>query len=532
MFKTLMAVRLKALSQSLFSRVSGSKKSRGPLFKLLIGLLAVYIVFVVLSSVGAICYMVGKPLITMGLSWLYFALGAALCVVVGMFATVFIAQKQLFEANDNELLLSLPIAPRYILASRLLTVMLMEWLFTVMIMGPIGVVYCLLATPTVAGIALFVFATVLLPFLSAALASLIGWLMALITSRMRRKNIFTTVLMLAFVLLFMYVYMSAQGYITQLAANGVAVAEAIRRTVPMLYAFGVAVAEHSVWQLLHLAAWCLIPFGLMYVLLSRSFIRIATAKHGGIRVRYKEKKWRVSTARTALLKKEWRFFFSLPIYILNCSLGTVIVVVGCVAMLIKKEEMASLLNAMPGMDASLLMCAMLCMGVIMTNTASCALSLEGKRLWIIRSSPIRVTDVFFSKVAVNVLIGLPGVLLGTAVGWAVWQIAWAEVLLMLLTALLVLLFEALLGMTVNLLLPRFDWIDETAVIKQSGSVLWTMLGSFVAVLLPGATYALWLHRFVGGTAFMAMAAALFVVVDAALILYLGKGGKKRFEKRL
>ena len=54
----------------------------------------------------------------------------------GIFGTVFTAKAQLFEAKDNELLLSLPVRPRDILASRMVSLLLWNLLFGVLVAVP------------------------------------------------------------------------------------------------------------------------------------------------------------------------------------------------------------------------------------------------------------------------------------------------------------------------------------------------------------------------------------------------------------
>ena len=65
------------------------------------------------------------PLAAAELDWLYFALMGMVAVFLGAFGSVFNTYSTLYMAKDNDLMLSLPIPVRTIMASRLLTVYLM-----------------------------------------------------------------------------------------------------------------------------------------------------------------------------------------------------------------------------------------------------------------------------------------------------------------------------------------------------------------------------------------------------------------------
>ena len=88
----------------------------------------------------------------------YFTLFALVGVLMGVFGSVFNTFSGLYQAKDNDLLLSLPIPVRAILASRLLGVYLMGLMFSGVILLPCVIVYwavgVLTAATVLGGIAL------------------------------------------------------------------------------------------------------------------------------------------------------------------------------------------------------------------------------------------------------------------------------------------------------------------------------------------------------------------------------------------
>ena len=88
---------------------------------------------------------------------------------------------------------------------------------------------------------------------------------------------------------------------------------------------------------------------------------------------------------------------------------------------------------------------------------------------------------------------------------------------------------ALLGVFINLLLPKFNWINETVAIKQGMSSLVCMLVPMGIVALYILPYILWLVEYMSVTVYT-LIFAIAVVVGAFLVYsYLTGRGRKRFE---
>ena len=52
-------------------------------------------------------------------------------------------------------------------------------------------------------------------------------------------------------------------------------------------------------------------------------------------------------------------------------------------------------------------------GVGLTCTTGSSISIEGKNLWILKSSPLEVKDIFISKIAVNIILLVPAIIFDT-----------------------------------------------------------------------------------------------------------------------
>jgi ABC-2 type transport system permease protein len=117
---TLIRLNLRALFSRMFVR-SRTAKKRGPAFMALIALLALYVVATFFFMFGTMFYQLSGPLFSSGYGWFYFALMGISVFAFCFVGSVFAAQNQIFNAKDNDLLLSLPVRPSSILVSRIVS---------------------------------------------------------------------------------------------------------------------------------------------------------------------------------------------------------------------------------------------------------------------------------------------------------------------------------------------------------------------------------------------------------------------------
>ena len=115
------------------------------------GIVAYFILFVVIMAgfLGGVFTFLSLSicgaLAAVGMDWLYFALMGLLAVLLGAFGSVFNTYSSLYLAKDNDLMLSLPIPVRVLMTSRLLTVYLMGFMYSLAVIGPAIIVYWLTA---------------------------------------------------------------------------------------------------------------------------------------------------------------------------------------------------------------------------------------------------------------------------------------------------------------------------------------------------------------------------------------------------
>ena len=316
----------------------------------------------------AIC----SALAAAGMDWLYFALMGLLAILLGVFGSVFNTYSCLYLSKDNDLLLSLPIPVNVIMASRLLTVYLMGLMYSIVVILPAVIVYWV----TVSVSAGVIFGCLLLMLLISVfvltLSCALGWVVAKISLKLKNKSFITVVISLAFIGGYYFFYFKAQTLIQDLLANAAVYGEKIKGAAYPLYLFG-RVGAGDAFAMLIVSAVILALFGLIWVLISRSFLKIATSSGNTAKKVYKETAVKQKSIAAALLVKEFGRFTASPNYMLNCGLGIILLPIAGVMLLWQGSAVISVLNEIFGERAGcvpVLLCAVVCMLASMNDMAA------------------------------------------------------------------------------------------------------------------------------------------------------------------
>lgn len=527
---------LKALMRKQFSETvsfifmsgkSGKRRTTGGVIGY--GLLMVYVVlcfgFLFFTSADALC----APLVSMGQGWLFFALMGVMATALGVFGSIFTTQSKLYEAKDNELLLSMPIPSSLILFSRLLGLYVQAFVFQLLVLLPSGLVYILRVGMSFSQLLLYIFICLLLPLFTLSLSCILGWLTALVSGRMKNKSLITLLLSLGFLCAYFYVCAQMNNYLQLILVNSSAVGSTIRKAVYPLYQMGLA-ASGNIASFLIFAAMVILLFALIYLLLSVSFIKIATGKRGGARVKYTEKPMKRSSQSAALLRKEALHFWSSPTYMLNCSLGSFMMIIGTVVLIVKLPELSPVLAQLPGLEERLPLLSAAAVALIgaMNVVTAPSVSLEGKSMWLLQSLPITGWQALKSKLSLHMLItAIPAFACMLAMAVVLKTSLVLTIILLVFTVLFVLLCAAL-GLMINLKLPNLNWTNETTAVKQSASVIVAMLANWGIGFLLFIIYYL-LNSRISQELFMLLCTLLCAAVSALSLLWLKNRGQKIFE---
>lgn len=496
-----------------------NKKTAGKGTVILFALLMLYVMVVFGAMLGMAFLPLLQELINSGNTWLYFVYVTIMALGLMVFASTVATKNQLYEANDNELLLSMPIKPSAILASRAVMLMVFNYIYELIAVVPAAIVYFMLCEVSVFSIVAYVLIFIALPFFAFAVSALLGWILAKLPVKKEKSSIVTLVFFLVFFVAYFYVIQNAQNIIAQLVLNSAATAEVVRKIFP-LYHLGQAIANESILSLVITLAIILVPFALVWGVLSKTFMKIATTKRGTERRKYKAKDLEQRSIKSALISREAKHLMGSPMYFLNSSLGVAFIVLAGVAALIASltgladfSAITEMLGAGGGLWITV---AGIAFTSAMTLMTAASVSIEGKNIWISHSLPISAKQILDSKIILQVIIvGVADVIgvIGLAVAF---KIGFLYTLFALITVQAFNVFIALLGMFENLRHPMMEWSNEAQPVKSSMAVLFTMLLGWAGTLLLGAVAAV-VAIFVGNIA--ALCAVTLLLIGVCLLLY-------------
>lgn len=165
----------------------------------------------------------------------------------------------------------------------------------------------------------------------------------------------------------------------------------------------------------------------------------------------------------------------------------------------------------------------------MDYISAATISLEGKSLWIPKTIPVPVRTILMSKVLLNVVIALPATVIASVCVAIALPFTALERLLVVLIPALVAVFISLYGVVINLRFPKFDYINEVNVVKNSMSVVVCLFSSWGILAAPTLLYVFLLSDVVGMTAYLGICAALLLIACLLLYAKLGRSEERFME---
>lgn len=509
-----------SISNSSLSNNKKPSRLRSTGMKLLVAILLIYVVgifgfmFYMLSD--AICV----PFVSAGIGWVYFAILGTIGLAFNVIGSSMTTYSTVYEAKDNELLLSMPIKPSNILFTRVLTCFVISWVTTTLPLVPACIVYAINFETSALLIIGWVVVDIFLSILGLIISLLIGWVIAQITSRIGsgKKGIVSLILVVVFLGAYFYIYSNAMDIISQMLLIGDEIGEFLKTWIYPIYLMGEA-SLGSLSSLGIFAGSILVVFALVYAFLSKTFIKLATRNKGAKKVKYKEQELKASSVTGSLLAREWLRFRTCSAYLINCGLGAIFLIAAAVAMLIFKEDINGFIEIMAGESisrdtvAGLFIIFILYLS-LMSPITSCSISLDARTLWIFETLPINPMNIIDAKIYLHLLIIGPASLLCTAAAIYVVCPSLASAVIMIAMVILFNLFYAAWGLARNVKKPSLNWTNETQAVKQGTSTLVVMLGSMGLIALLVIAYVILIN-------FVSDDVALRITYIAGVVIFFG-----------
>ncbi|MBO4939553.1 MAG: hypothetical protein J6D30_00805 [Clostridia bacterium] len=476
---------------------------------------------------GTLC----APLMAAEMGWMYFALIGIMAMSLGVGTGAFMAKNKLYDAKDNDALLSMPIPTWMILCNRIFELYIFTFFIENVIFLPAVVRYLTVAGMRLPSIFGCFALCILLPLVSVSLCCLLGWALAWLSKKMPDNHIVAIVFSLAFLAAYFWAASQINTWITDILANPTEVQDVLQNKLYPFWQMGLA-AEGNLLSLLIFIAMVATVFALIYFGISKTYVRFLTVKTSRKQARVKQKEGGVHSLRVALLQKEFRRFFKSYGYMLNSGTGVIMLFGVSIYSLFSgsflefNADMVTMLG-LSGDKISYLVALIVCALSAMNFITACSVSLEGENIWVLQTMPIKEWDILFAKLSLHCLLTLPGTLFCGVSAAILLQADGASILAVVLGCVYV-LFTAVLGLIINLKFPDLHWTNETVAVKQGVSTLCAMLGNMATVFILVGGYFLF-GQYLQTWLYLTICVCLLVAAMVMGVLWLQKRGAKIFR---
>ena len=466
-----------------------SEKEKDKIIYLLIGGIIVLFTMGVLSSV--VSYGIGAVFKSLNITEMLLAIMLSAISLIILFTTAIKANGALFGCGDYNMIMSLPIKTSHIIMSKILTLYVLNFILSSLIMVPAGVVYGILESMSTIYYIVFGITLFIIPLIPLVIAMILGSLIAFISTRFKYKNLVNTILTFMLVITIMGVSLNINKIEHNIGDIGKALGNSIYKIYPLSKVYVKGICEQDILSLLIFIGLSIGIFVLFSNILSLKFkdinSKIISKSASG---NYEIKDLKISSPFKALYKKELKRYFSSTLYVVNTGIGVIFLIAASIAICVipsaKIEEIFQVPNILDVIKSYAPF--MFSIFIVISCTTNSSISLEGKSMWILKSLPIKVNLILLSKIAVNLTILIPAIFICSIMLSLKLEMNVIQSILLFIMPCVFAFFISIFGIVVNLKFPNLEWTNEVTPIKQSMSVFITMITGVILVgILVGAT---------------------------------------------
>lgn len=441
--------------------------------------------------------MLALPLHKVGLTYVTLTLFALAIVFLTLIETIYKSSGFLFDAKDNNLLFSMPIKKSSILTIRIIKLLLFNYIFIILFFIPCLFKYAMLEYPGLTFYLLSVLFIIVLPLIPLVFGSVIGYVIKIASSKFKNKKLVQTIISL---MVFFGIY-SVSFNFSNIVSNISKYANSINDLISRIYLpIGLyidLIQQFSILKLIELLTISILPFVIYIIVFQYKYDSIINkGKENNIKGNIKKTKIKTKSIIKALTIKELKTYFSIPIYVINTIIGPILAILASIMIIVKNNDIITILtgkdfnltiNQVNDFIPLIIMIIVLVL-TAMTSISSSSISLEGKKISLLKSLPIDPNSIFKSKVLTSDIIIIPFMLISSLILVVYYNIYNYYLLFIMLTCFLIPHLFSKLGLLINLGYPKLDFNTEVEVVKQSFAVLISLMLNLLFVVLIGVIY--------------------------------------------
>ena len=419
-----------------------------------------------------------------------------------------ILYSSLYMSGDNDLLMSMPIRPVYILTSRLVPTLIFNFAYCFFSMLPVYLISSSYMSFSLKVLLLSVPVMFLTTFFSTTVATFMVFAIGALTARMKSKNtvqVFLTVFLSAVYTIglnvairindriFQYVMKMKDLFNSYLYFFGLLGKAAVGDTYSLFIAFVISVAL----------------FTFIFILLNTTFFSLVNAKPKEKKLEYDSGMVKESGINRALFRLEHLRFRKTPVFFMNNGIGTIMMSVSAVAVFIFRKSIIPVLDYLDSFSFA----GAIMMLIIMNCQTTAFVSIEGQTNYLLKSLPVSVKKVLNAKIKVNLLYTLlPLSLLHVSI-WFSLPFPMEEKILLIMFSFIFTFFISGLGLINDLRYGNINWVNETMAVKNNPSSVHTVLETlFPSMAVLGLSFVLHISSVISISVLTAITVVLNVIV--------------------
>ena len=454
----------------------GRKARQTPI--LYVGLLILF--FAILASAGY-SFLIIFPFKNQGIDP-----SAAVSVFAGIaslliFMSTMSQARSIYIGDDYDLLTTLPIRKRDIVISKISTLYGVELLFSLVIMLPHGIIHIIMGSD----ISLFFISLLLgftLPIVPIAIGILLSLLVTMLTAKFKYGNTISTILYALIIVGFSAISMIVSNMKSdEMAANTFSnIGNIIKWVNPSFIFVELALFNNNLFILAYIGLNVVVAIGsvLFIALLFDKLHEIVTST--SMKKDYVRKDLKNKGEGRLLLSLEFKRLINSKLYFVNTIMGSLMAILGSSVFIFSfKTSMASVVDEEALVTMQILFIpiyiAIVCLIFGISAPTTGVINIEGKNFWLTKSLPTDYKKLLLAKLLFSWILTIPAALIISTVAVIIshdyiWDVIFAYII-----PILFIILYSLIALIVAIHHPKLKWNSETEAIKNSVTVVISML---------------------------------------------------------
>ncbi len=469
-------------------------------------------------------------------------------LIISIFGSTTQLARSIFESDDRNVLAVLPIKPQAIFIAKMIGLYFSQAVLAVCVTLPLVIVFAQVTSQSIYFIVISTIASLLIPFISLGVASILCLPFYFIKRFFQSKYILFLVSVTALAAVLFVGYAKILEFFENLMATGDIkfffsqevmdfIINLTAKLVPANFlarlVFGINPALNGGILVAIMIALGLIGFGVEYLLYNAA-IKIRVQNNDGI-VFHAKKLSRPRSITKGLVYKELGAILFTPDYAFQyVSVAAILPVMVYFCIGLGESLMSSLLHVEMNFEMALLLTVLF--GSLTNTFCAINISREGRSFYLQKTLPIRYTKLIGVKIALNFVVTILSVGISTIVITALGYIEYLEGAFIFFVGIVMGLAQICFATRKDLNKPFFPTEEDNTVKESNGNVSTIIvLGMITSLIIGGVPLVITvlgtLKKEAGIEGFTYLfAGVVALVILIASLLYTFIGMRKKFER--